>query len=213
VLIDPSMVPVLSRTADAAGHPGLAHRVICFAEDLAADHGDPSDLVALTSQAKGNLASDAGPVVEAARLMASSPRRLAAAQAYEDAAVLLDRDGDGASAVRLAKEALLAYHECAASSAARRVRHWLRARGVNLIPGQRRGRPSFGWDALSDAEARVVELVAEGLTNRQIGERLYLSRYTVDTHLRHVFAKLGLASRVSLTRAFADRHGRIAQPA
>jgi len=44
----------------------------------------------------------------------------------------------------------------------------------------------------------VVSLVAQGATNREVAERLYLSPYTVNSHLRHVFAKLGIRSRVEL---------------
>ena len=124
---------------------------------------------------------------------------------HEEAAGALEAAGQQARAVAVAREACELYAECAATAALQRVRQWLRARGVNLIPRHRRGRPSFGWEALSEAEGRVVRLVAEGLTNRQIGERLYLSRFTVDAHLRHVFAKLGLSSRVALTRAYLDR--------
>ena len=53
---------------------------------------------------------------------------------------------------------------------------------------------------MTTAEVRVVRLVVEGLTNRQIGERLFLSPYTVSTHLKHVFDKLHVSSRVELTR-------------
>jgi len=42
--------------------------------------------------------------------------------------------------------------------------------------------------------------------NRQIAEQLFVSPHTVDTHLRHIFDKLGVKSRVELTRAAADRH-------
>ncbi|MGE3620254.1 MAG: cyclic nucleotide-binding domain-containing protein [Acidimicrobiia bacterium] len=51
---------------------------------------------------------------------------------------------------------------------------------------------------LSPAELRVADLVAEGLSNPAIAERLYLSRYTVESHLKHIFGKLGLRSRVEL---------------
>jgi CRP-like cAMP-binding protein len=51
---------------------------------------------------------------------------------------------------------------------------------------------------LSNAERRVAELVADGLSNQRIAESLYLSRHTVDSHLKRVFAKLGLHSRVEL---------------
>jgi DNA-binding NarL/FixJ family response regulator len=53
-----------------------------------------------------------------------------------------------------------------------------------------------------------VELVAEGLTNPQIGERLYVSRRTVKTHLAHVFAKLGVSSRTQLAAQAARRQAR-----
>jgi DNA-binding CsgD family transcriptional regulator len=58
----------------------------------------------------------------------------------------------------------------------------------------------FGWDSLTGAELRVAERVAVGGTNRQVAAELYLSRHTVDSHLRHIYTKLGIASRVQLTR-------------
>jgi DNA-binding NarL/FixJ family response regulator len=51
----------------------------------------------------------------------------------------------------------------------------------------------------------VAGLVADGLTNPQIGERLYISRRTVQTHLVHVFAKLGIASRAQLAAQVTAR--------
>ena len=56
-----------------------------------------------------------------------------------------------------------------------------------------------GWASLTAAELRVVSGVAGGMTNRSISEELHLSRHTVDTHLKHVYLKLGIHSRVELT--------------
>jgi DNA-binding CsgD family transcriptional regulator len=56
------------------------------------------------------------------------------------------------------------------------------------------------WDTLTESELRVVRLVARGLTNRETASRLFLSPHTVDSHLRHSFTKLGVNSRVELTR-------------
>jgi DNA-binding CsgD family transcriptional regulator len=56
-----------------------------------------------------------------------------------------------------------------------------------------------GWASLTDAELRVVSYVARGMTNRSIAEELYLSRHTVDAHLKHVYLKLDIHSRVDLT--------------
>jgi DNA-binding CsgD family transcriptional regulator len=67
-----------------------------------------------------------------------------------------------------------------------------------------RRRASFGWASLRDSELGVAELVAQGLTNREIGARLFLSRHTVDAHLRQIFRKLGICSRVELTRLVVE---------
>jgi DNA-binding CsgD family transcriptional regulator len=61
-------------------------------------------------------------------------------------------------------------------------------------------RTPAGWDDLTDTERSVAQLVAEGLTNREAAERLFLSPHTVDFHLRSIFRKLGASSRVRLTR-------------
>jgi len=62
-----------------------------------------------------------------------------------------------------------------------------------------------GWEALTDAELRVVELAAEGLANREIGARLFVSHRTVGAHLAHIFDKLQIRSRVELAREAAAR--------
>ncbi|CAM5686547.1 response regulator transcription factor [Streptomyces aurantiogriseus] len=63
-----------------------------------------------------------------------------------------------------------------------------------------RQRPASGWHSLTRAELRVARLVATGLTNRAVAERLVVSPHTVDTHLRRVYAKLSVHSRVQLVR-------------
>jgi pimeloyl-ACP methyl ester carboxylesterase/DNA-binding CsgD family transcriptional regulator len=72
--------------------------------------------------------------------------------------------------------------------------------------GVRRTVHALGWASLTDAELPVVQLAAQGRTNTQIAEALFLSRYTVETHLKHAFAKLGVESRAELA-ALAARAG------
>jgi DNA-binding CsgD family transcriptional regulator len=72
-------------------------------------------------------------------------------------------------------------------------------------PDLSRGRPSFGSESLTAAEEAVSELVAVGLTNREVAERLYLSPHTVDSHLRHIFRKLDISSRVQLARLISQQ--------
>jgi DNA-binding CsgD family transcriptional regulator len=68
-----------------------------------------------------------------------------------------------------------------------------------------RERPAFGWASLTDTERSLANLVAEGFTNKEAAARLFVSHHTVDAHLRHIFAKLGLNSRVELARVVAAR--------
>jgi DNA-binding CsgD family transcriptional regulator len=68
---------------------------------------------------------------------------------------------------------------------------------VSRARGERK-RPSSGWTSLTPTELEVVKLVDKGLTNPEVGERLFIGRGTVKTHLAHVFAKLGIATRSEL---------------
>jgi DNA-binding CsgD family transcriptional regulator len=70
--------------------------------------------------------------------------------------------------------------------------------------GQRK-RPVKGWGSLTSAERDVVRLVSEGLGNNDIATRLFVSPRTVQSHLTHVYAKLGLTSRMQLAQE-AARH-------
>ena len=62
-----------------------------------------------------------------------------------------------------------------------------------------------GWSSLTTTEETVAEAVSQGLTNRQVANRLYMSPHTVDSHLRHIYWKLGINSRTQLTRLQVER--------
>ena len=68
-----------------------------------------------------------------------------------------------------------------------------------------RKRPTSGWDSLTPTERDVVRLVSDGLANNEIAAKLFISRRTVQTHLTHVYAKLGYSSRVQLAHEGASR--------
>jgi DNA-binding CsgD family transcriptional regulator len=70
-----------------------------------------------------------------------------------------------------------------------------------------RKRPATGWDALTPMEAKVASAVAEGLTNSEVGARLFISKHTVDSHLRHIYSKLGVSNRAELATRVARRDG------
>jgi DNA-binding CsgD family transcriptional regulator len=85
-----------------------------------------------------------------------------------------------------------------------RLRGQLRAMGVRrrLAASQR---PSSGWESITDTELTVARLVSEGLTNREAAKRLFISHHTVSGHLRSVFLKLNVNSRVELARLVSGR--------
>ena len=131
------------------------------------------------------------------------PRALETAATREDAALLVDET----EAVEQLLAALEAYEAAGATADATRVRASLRRRGVRLGVRGARQRPATGWDSLTPTEQRVAALAAEGLTSRQIGDRLYVSTFTVGSHLRHIYQKLGINSRLQLA-AEARHHDR-----
>jgi DNA-binding CsgD family transcriptional regulator len=73
-------------------------------------------------------------------------------------------------------------------------------------------RPAYGWASLTSSERSVAEIIAEGATNREAAARLFLSRHTIDFHLRQIFRKLGISSRVALTRLVVQ-HSSASRPA
>jgi DNA-binding NarL/FixJ family response regulator len=91
-----------------------------------------------------------------------------------------------------------AWDEGSALSAGEAVAYAQRGRGE-------RKRPSSGWGSLTPTELDVVRLVGEGLPNKDIATQLFVSPRTVQSHLRHVYNKLGLTSRVQLAKEVA-RH-------
>ncbi len=86
------------------------------------------------------------------------------------------------------------------------ARGWSQRAEVELVAAGVRAKPSApdAWARLSGQELQIAQLAAKGLSNRQIGERLYLSHRTVSTHLYRIFPKLGVTSRRQLHTALGD---------
>jgi DNA-binding CsgD family transcriptional regulator len=105
------------------------------------------------------------------------------------------------------EDAITGYQETGAEHDAGRVRSRLRDIGVRRRHWKVVERPVCGWASLTETERMVAEVVSEGLTNRKVADRLYLSPHTVDFHLRQIFRKLDIRSRVELTRIVLERNG------
>jgi DNA-binding CsgD family transcriptional regulator len=138
-----------------------------------------------------------------------APRPIEWARACEDAASALSRVGGRDQPVALLRDAVGVYERVGAFMDLTRAEAALRGLGIRRGRRGARRRPSRGWESLTPTELEVVRLVSQGLTNVEIGRRLFISRRTVETHLSHVFGKLGVSSRVQLagqaSRARSER--------
>lgn len=148
----------------------------------------------------GGVAVDAGSAAEGARLLAAADVLRNGMGLHDVFAAGTEEDRDRASAA-LGEDSDRVWREGSALDLDAAVAYARRARGE-------RKRPSFGWDSLTPMEREVVRLAADGLSNPAIAGKLFVSRSTVKTHLVHVFAKLGVASRAELA-AMAIRRGQL----
>lgn len=140
--------------------------------------------------------------------LAQGSRPLELGLACEDAGAALADTGQVDAAVPVLDQALALYERLEATRDLDRTQASLRGLGIRRGRRGARTRPQLGWESLTPTEQRVVDLVAEGFTNPQIGERLYVSPRTVQTHLAHVFAKLGISSRAQLAAQATHRQAR-----
>jgi DNA-binding CsgD family transcriptional regulator len=197
----------LVRSALAAGDRPAAEAAAVRCENEAARQGE--SMVAARwcrGLVDGDLASLAG-VVAYYRTVA---RPLQLGQALEDLAVVLAAGGEVAAARAALREAVEIYTELGAEWDVLRADARLRPYGVRRgRPGVHR--PATGWAALTPTEAKVAFLVGDGLSNPDIGKRLFLSRNTVQTHVSKILAKLEVRSRVEVA-AEAARHPAASRP-
>jgi DNA-binding CsgD family transcriptional regulator len=112
----------------------------------------------------------------------------------------LRRRGERSAAREVLRRAHALAAECGATRLAARARDELSRSGARLIR-----EPASGVEALTPSEVRVAELVAEGLTNREVAQALFVSEKTVETHLGRVYRKLDIKSRHALPGALAER--------
>jgi DNA-binding CsgD family transcriptional regulator len=163
--------------------------------------GEP-EMAAAADHARALIDQDPAALHRVAQSYATA---LARAKALEDAGNTWARRGDQNQATILLSQAYGLYEEVGDADDLARVRSGLRAAGTRLRHWTRADRPAFGWDSLTDTERRVADLVAEGLSNPQVANQVFLSIHTVAFHLRHIFWKLGITSRVQLARIAAER--------
>jgi DNA-binding CsgD family transcriptional regulator len=190
----------LVRIAVAAGDRELARATVAAAEQRADANPTLAAIVGTAAHARGLLDEGTKHLEKAVEMLGETSRPLALASALEDLGARRIAAGAEEKAIADFDRALRIYVEAGAAWDARRVRARLRARGVRRRVVGTSGRPDTGWAAMTDSELAVARLVAQGLTNREVAEQLFVSPHTVNSHLRQIFAKLQVNSRVALTR-------------
>jgi DNA-binding CsgD family transcriptional regulator len=188
-----------ARVASAAGDAGLRARVLQATNLLERERPAIPLFTGVAQHARGILEGDAQALVAAADVLQSSSRPLLYAAAAEDAGVELAHADRGDDALDQLNAAFDTYVHHGALADARRVGRELRPLGVERrIASNPRART--GWDSLTDSELTVVNLIAQGATNRDVAAQLHLSLHTVKNHVHNAFAKLGINSRTQLTQ-------------
>jgi DNA-binding CsgD family transcriptional regulator len=185
VLPDPAEAQVLAGTELARARQAGQPRGIGIALRASALLGDRDERIPLLR--------------EAAETLSRSPSALELARTLTEYGTALARGGQRASAREPLGQAMDMAARCGAQPLARRAREELRAIGAR----PRRERLT-GIESLTPGELGVARLAAQGLTNRQIAQALFVSAKTVGTHLGHIYDKLAVNNREDLARIMRE---------
>jgi DNA-binding CsgD family transcriptional regulator len=205
---EPAIAPWLVRTALAAGDRARAAVVAAVADEIARENKAIQVVTSAAAHTRGLLSQDAGLLRQAAEQHVDVWLR---ASATEDLGTLHVGAGQLTEAVERFDQSLSGYEQTGATRDAARIRRRLRQLGVRRRHWTTADRPVQGWDSMTDTERRITELVSEGLTNRQAAEQMFISAHTIAFHLRQIFRKLSIGSRVELARLTAE-HDRGVRP-
>jgi DNA-binding CsgD family transcriptional regulator len=200
----PAMMPWRSELAVALAATGERDEALELAREevrLARAFGLPREL-GMALRATGLVEGGVGGIDllhEAVAELERSASRLEHARALTDLGAAMRRRGRRALAREPLRRGLDLALRCGALALARRAHAELVATGARP-----RRLVLSGIDALTPSERRVAEFAADGLTNREIAQALFVTEKTVETHLGHVFRKLDVASRSQLPAALAN---------
>ncbi|MET0897869.1 MAG: LuxR C-terminal-related transcriptional regulator [Mycobacterium sp.] len=191
--------PIFVRILLAGGDRNLAVLIAETARRRALENPHIALFSAGAAHTQALLTGDIDAMVHAADLMAECQRPMQHANTLHDCGLML-RHRDQARAIEYLQDAEALYSAAGATRDLGRTRQMLRAAGVSTSRPTPTGKR---WLGLTPTEAAVVRLIASGSTNGDVAAAMFLSPHTVSTHLRHVFIKFGITSRVELARIVA----------
>jgi DNA-binding CsgD family transcriptional regulator len=198
----PGAARTLTMIGLAAGVDDFVEASVALAEEGTDRNPGSAGFAGVALQLRGLIREDLTLLERASQMLEGSPRPMLRASCADDYGRLLLQVGRRAEAVTQLDRAWDIYQELGDQQAMGLVRN-----AMNGLSA----RPDLRWEALTPAEIRVARLVSQGLTNRAAAQELGLSINTVGTHLRSVFAKLEVSSRVQLANA-VNTHLRSVDP-
>ncbi|MFY9931797.1 MAG: LuxR C-terminal-related transcriptional regulator, partial [Streptosporangiaceae bacterium] len=201
----PEWMRVHAGLALAAGDREFALSAADRADTAAERNPGVASLAGLALQVRGLVLGDPGLLDQAVRRLEGAPRIMLLASALADYGSVLLRSGDTEDGAAALRRAWSIYDSRGAVMPAGYVVQTLRDYGVPVGAAPAPRRPDKGWEALTAAEFAVAELISAGNTNRLAARALGISPNTVGTHLRSIFAKLDVRSRVQLANAWNAR--------
>lgn len=198
------MYPDLVRLALATGRDDMAIKIAAAADALDGRYSTHSRRA--TAALCRGLAEGCPELIDsAAESFRQAGRPWYEAQAYENLAALLA--GRGLREARAALEkAIELYTGLEAEWDIARAEARLREFGIRRGRRGPRNRPKEGWEALTPTERKVAALVAQGKSNADIAQRMFLSPRTIQSHVSSILAKLSLQSRVQIAVGLARRN-------
>src|SRR5580698_1226552 len=190
----------------AAGDDTFAASCLDVAEANAARNPGVASFEGVTLNLRGLGKQDIDILAEAAGVLDRSPRpvlRAVGAESYGRALLAADRHSE---AVTQLDRAWDEYHQMGARAFRSEVQRVMRQAGVRRAKWSTAAAaaPTTGWASLTEAERRVATLISDGHTNKATASAMGVSINTVGTHLRAIFAKLGVQSRVQLANRLAS---------
>jgi DNA-binding CsgD family transcriptional regulator/tetratricopeptide (TPR) repeat protein len=196
----PDAVRLAVKTGGMTTARDLAKRAAEFAEDSEIPHRHANALYC-----SGLVEHDAQKLLSAAQRYFDASRPLLMAKALEAAAEEFVAIDDKSAAREAMGRAVEAYTGLGAQADVNRVQAAFREYGIRRGPHSKHRKATSGWDSLTDAELKIAAMVAEGMSNPEIAQRLVTSPRTVGTHVSHILKKLGVASRAEIAREATRR--------
>lgn len=199
--------PDVVRLATVAGAGPAADALVADVDALAEASDGAAWPAATATRCRGLRDGDPSLLVAAVEATRATGQPLEVALACEQAGEALARDDRTVEARAWFDEAILGFEQLGATWDVNRTTAHMRALGLRRGARQSQRRAASGWDALTKSELAVANLVAKGLSNPEIAERLFVSRRTVKAHVSNAFVKLGFSSRVELASEAIRRQG------